>query len=160
MVVSANMLKWAMRLYPPLLFQRIWVIRFKKDFTGTTVKIKKSILNKNYNGSIFGGTIFAAVDPFYPVLFHQIFNAGKKRKLKIWSKSARINFLKPALSDLFFDIIITEMDIAYADKALKTMGKYENTFQIEVYNDQGDICASLLNEVYLRDMDFTEKSIN
>src|SRR4051812_40804109 len=103
MVVSERMLKWAMRLYPPLFFQRIWVVKFDKGFKGVQVKIKKSILNKNYNDSIFGGTIFSAADPFYPVLFHQLLSK-KGYKLRVWSNSSTIEYLKPGLSDLFFNI--------------------------------------------------------
>ncbi len=69
MVVSENVLKWALRFYPPLLFQRIWVIRFEKDFKGVSVKINKSLINNNYNNSIFGGTIFAAADPIFTPYF-------------------------------------------------------------------------------------------
>ena len=47
-----------------LLVQRIWVQGFDKGFKGVSVKVSKSILNKNFNNSIFGGTIFAAADPF------------------------------------------------------------------------------------------------
>ena len=72
MLVSEKLLKWVMRFYPPLFFQRVWVKSFAPGYRGVTVVIRKSIFNKNYNGTIFGGTSFAAVDPFYPVLFQQI----------------------------------------------------------------------------------------
>ena len=75
-------------------FQRIWVVNFSKGFTGVKVKINNSWLNRNYNRSIFGGTLFAAADPFYPVLFHQLFTK-KGYKVMAWSKSAEIQFLKP-----------------------------------------------------------------
>ena len=45
MVISENMLKWGMRFYPPLFFQRIWVKKFDKGFSGVHVKIFKSFLN-------------------------------------------------------------------------------------------------------------------
>jgi hypothetical protein len=158
MVVSENTLKWIMRLYPPLLFQRIWVREFNKDFKGVKVKIIKSIFNKNYNGSIFGGTIFAAADPFYPVLFDRILNTGD-RKLKIWSKSSQINFLKPALSSLSFQIILSDADIELAIHTLNTTGKYENSFPIDIYNNNNEVCVSLRNEVYIRDLNFTQTAI-
>ena len=67
MLVSENVLKWALRFYPPLLFQRIWVIRFTKGFRGVRVKVNRSLINNNYNNSIFGGTImglfFAGINP-------------------------------------------------------------------------------------------------
>lgn len=147
-----------MRFYPPLLFQRIWVVGFRKDFRGVDVKIFKSIFNKNYNGSIFGGTIFAAADPFYPVLFDRVLNTSD-RKLRIWSKSSKINFLKPALSSLRLSIVLSDEDIDLAKETLEAYGKYERSFLIELYDNNNEICASLINEVYIRDLNFKPKSI-
>lgn len=155
MVVSEGLLKWIMRFYPPLFFQRIWVVRFEKGFTGARVKISKSILNRNYNGSIFGGTIFTAADPFYPLLFHQLFTK-KGYRIVAWSKSAEIHFLKAGLTDLYFDIKLDTNEIAEAEHILKTAGKYVKAHPIDIYNKNGEICVSLTNEVYLRNLDFIE----
>src|SRR6478735_466710 len=148
MIVSERALKWIMCLYPPLLFQRIWVVGFDKGFRGVNVKVSKSLFNKNFNGSIFGGTIFAAADPFYPVLFDRVLNTDGN-KLKIWSKSSRIDFLKPAHSSLSFYIKLTDSDIEMALKALNTTGKYENVFPIAIYNTNNEVCAHVMNEVYI-----------
>src|ERR1700733_11508734 len=123
MLLSENVLKWALRFYPPLLLQRIWIIKFEKGFRGVNVKIVKSLLNKNYNNSIFGGTIFAAADPFFPVLFHQVF-LHKGYNVIAWSKSAEIQFIKPSLTNLYIDIHITEEEINEAEHALNATGKY------------------------------------
>jgi hypothetical protein len=155
MVVSERLLKWIMRFYPPLFFQRIWVIRFEKGFTGARVKISKSILNRNYNGSIFGGTLYTAADPFYPLLFHQLFTK-KGYRIVAWSKSAEIQFLKAGLTDLYFDIKIDNNEIAEAEQILNTGGKYVKSHAIDIYNKSGEICVSLRNEVYLRNLDFIE----
>jgi hypothetical protein len=153
MVVSERLLKWIMRFYPPLFFQRIWVVRFEKGFTGVRVRINKSVLNRNYNGSIFGGTIFTAADPFYPLLFHQLFSK-KGYRVVAWSKSAGIQFLKAGLTDLYFDIKVDNNEIAEAEHILNTVGKYVKSHPIDIYNKSGEICVSLTNEVYLRNLDF------
>lgn len=155
MAVSEGLLKWMMRFYPPLFFQRIWVVSFEKGFTGARIKINKSILNRNYNGSIFGGTIFTAADPFYPLLFHQLFTK-KGYRIVAWSKSAEIQFLKAGLTDLYFDIKIDKNEIDEAEHILNTGGKYVKTHPIDIYNKNGEICVSLRNEVYLRNLDFVE----
>ncbi|WP_315898394.1 DUF4442 domain-containing protein [Mucilaginibacter achroorhodeus] len=142
-----------MRIYPPLLFQRVWVKRFHKDFKGVEVKVFKSILNKNYNGTIFGGTIFAAADPFLPVLFDRVLQSSE-RKLRIWSKSSQINFLKPAKTTLHFSVTLTDEYINDAIQQLQLCGKYEKPFTIEILNSNNEICASLSNEVYIRDLNF------
>src|SRR4051812_27308465 len=101
MLVSAGLLKWILRFYPPLFFQRIWVVNIERDFTGLQIKISKSILNRNYNRSIFGGTIFSAADVCYPVLFHQLLS-HKGYKVAVWSRSAQINFLKKSTGKIEF----------------------------------------------------------
>jgi len=151
MLVSENILKWAMRFYPPLFFQRIWVRKFDKGFTGVEVSISKSILNSNYNRSIFGGTIFSASDPFYAVLFDQILSR-RGFKVRVWLKSASIQYLKPGRSNLHFRISLTEEDIREAETALRTVGKFVKAYPMEILTSKGEVCASVTNEVYLRNL--------
>jgi acyl-coenzyme A thioesterase PaaI-like protein len=155
MLVSEGILKWIIRFYPPLLFQRIWVIKFEKDFHGVQVKISHSFLNRNYNGSIFGGTIFSAADPFYPVLFHQLLSR-KGYKIMAWSRSAAIRFIKPGNTDLYFKIKISDADITACEHQLRTKGKYRKSYPIEIYDKNEKLCVSLISEVYVRDLNFTE----
>jgi acyl-coenzyme A thioesterase PaaI-like protein len=155
MVISENVLKWALRFYPPLLFQRIWVLRFEKDFRGVKVKVNKSLINNNYNNSIFGGTIFAAADPFYPLLFHQIL-IHKGYQVRVWLKSAQISYLKPGRTDLFFEIHIDEADIEEIEQVLNTSGKHVKAYPIEMYNKEGELCVSVSSEVYIRNLMLTE----
>lgn len=156
MNVSANTLKWALRFYPPLFFQRIWVINFAENFKSAEVKINKSLLNQNYNKTIFGGTIFSATDPFYALLFDQIFKK-KGFKTLVWLKSASIQYLKPGNSDLYFKIKISDNDIEEAEQALKTYGKFVKAFPMEIVNKYGEVCALVTNEVYLRNLHRDEK---
>ena len=151
MVVSENVLKWALRFYPPLLFQRIWVVRFEKDFLGVKVKVNKSLINNNYNNSIFGGTIFAAADPFYPLLFHQALTK-KGYKVRVWMKSAHIDYIKPGRKDLYFDISISEDDIKEIEMVLANDEKHIKAYPIEMYDKDGELCVSVMAEVYIRNL--------
>ncbi len=155
MQVSENTLKWALRCYPPLLLQRIWVVNFGKGFKSVKVLIKKSFLNRNYNNSIFGGTIFAAGDPFYPVLFMQIFTK-KGYKVIGWSKASEIRYLKPGFTDLHFEISVEEAEIKEAEQMLNEVGKYVKVHHIDIFNTKGEVCASIRNEIYIGNLDFKE----
>jgi hypothetical protein len=158
MKVSAKVLKWVLRFYPPLFFQRIWIQRFDKNFKSVEVKIFKSILNTNYNNSIFGGTIFAASDPFYAILFDQIL-AIRGFKTRVWLKSASIQYLKPGHGNLYFKIEISEIDIEEAIHVLNTIGKFVKAFPLEIYNKKGELCAIVNNEIYIRNLYKGEENI-
>src|SRR5688572_16578810 len=127
MTISENSLKWLMRLYPPLFFQRIWVRKIHKGFSGVDIKINRSLFTTNLGNSIFGGTIFSATDPFYALLFGQILQR-KGFKITVWLKSAQIQYLKPGRTDLYYTIRIDEGMIAEAEKVLKEEGKFVKAY--------------------------------
>ncbi|MGY3212352.1 DUF4442 domain-containing protein [Mucilaginibacter sp. HD30] len=158
MLISAGLLKWALRFYPPLFFQRIWVASIAENFTGLNIKISKSILNSNYNRSIFGGTIFSAADVCYPVLFHQLLS-HKGYKIAVWSRSAQIRFLKKSDDKINFTVNLSDGDIKQAEQILNEQGKYNKAYPIIVYNKNGDVCVNMMCEVYIRNLNF-KKSQN
>ncbi len=151
MQVNSKTLKWLLRFYPPLFFQGIWIVGFDKEFRWVKVKIIKTFFNINYNKTLFGGTIFSASDPFYAILFDQILTR-KGFKIRVWLKSAHIQYLKPGNSNLYFRIHIAETEVYEAEHLLKTVGKFVKTYPIEILNEKGELCALVQNEVYVRNL--------
>lgn len=146
-----------MRLYPPMLFQRIWVKRVHKDFQGVEVKINRSLFTTNLGNSIFGGTIFSATDPFYALLLGQIMQRQGFR-VTVWLKSAQISYLKPARTDLHYTIQLNSNDVSEAVSALHLHGKFVRGFPIDIFDTHRELCATALNEVYIRNLDFPRTS--
>src|ERR1044072_5616688 len=155
MRISENTLKWLMRFYPPLFFQRIWVRKIHKDFRGVEIKINRSLFTTNLGNSIFGGTIFSAADPFYALLLGQILR-HKGKKITVWLKSASIQYIKPGRTDLFYTILISDEMIREAEQALRAEGKFVKAYPVEIHDRTGTLCATAENEVYIRDLDFTD----
>jgi len=151
MLASENAVKWAMRLYPPLFFQRIWVERFHKGFRGVDVSIRKSVLNTNHDHSIFGGTIYAAADPFHPILFTHLLTL-KGYSVKAWSRSSAIRYFRPAKTSLHFSVVITDPEIIACEEQLKLNGKYRKSYQLEIFDKEDKLCAMVINEMYIRDL--------
>lgn len=149
-----------MRLFPPFLFSRISLQHFEKDFRGCLVKVNRSLLNINMNRTIFGGTIFSACDPFYAILYWQIF-ARKKIRVQTWLKSAQIRYLKPADTDLFVRFHLSEEEIAEAEAALNSdKGKFVKSYTIEMINKRGEVCVIAETEVYIRRVNSSQKELS
>lgn len=142
-----------MRLYPPLFFQRIWLQHIEDDFSSVSVKINKSFFNINYHKTIFGGTIFSAVDPFCTILLRQrVLQEGIDTVA--WLKSATVNYLKPGHGNLHFTIKLDDAEVQRVKHILQTEGKFIKSYPIELYDEDGVLCAELTNEVYLRNKAF------
>lgn len=149
MKVSENTLKWGMRLYPPLLFQRIWIQHIHSGFREASVKINRSLFTLNFGKAIFGGTIYTATDPFYAMLFGQILK-HKGYNISVWLKSASIRFLKPARTGLYYHIKITDDMIKEAEEGLTSKGIFVKTYSIEIYSLSNELYAIAKNEIYIR----------
>lgn len=147
--LSRKSIKRVLNLFPPLLFNRIAIQEISEDFMQLQVRVKYSWMNKNFHRTIFGGTIFSAVDPYFPTMYWHIFSR-KKLPMEVWLKSAEIKYKRPATSDLHLHFKLEEEDIQNAIKGLRKNGKHEVWHSVEAIDKYGTVCAEAKTLVYLR----------
>ena len=144
-------LKLSLNLFPPLFFNRIYLKEISSDYKEINVVLKKSFTNINYYKSIFGGSIFSACDPYFPIMYYHIF---KNKKLIVWVKNAEIEYLNPARSNLKLNFKISNDHIDEIKLALKKHGKHEILNEVLALDNKNQICAKAKINVYLRDPNF------
>ena len=149
---SRRFLRFILNIYPPLLFNRIVLIEISRDFSEMNVIIKKSLFNMNFYKSIFGGTIFSACDPYFPIMYYNIFKKRNK-KLVIWLKSAKINYIKPANTNLRLQFKINKNNIHKIEEDISSKGKSEIWHKIQAINKDGVPCAEADMLIYLKEND-------
>jgi len=79
-----------------------------EDLRQVTIRLPISYRNRNYVGSIFGGSMFSAVDPIPMV---QLINLLDNSYV-VWDKSAQVRFKALAREDLYADFSYTESELA------------------------------------------------
>lgn len=141
--------RWFMNLYPPNLLNRIVVSRLSKDFREVDIMIKKSILNKNLQGSIFGGTLYSAADPYPALLYWQNLNQ-QDIKTEAWLKKAEVEYHKPASTSIVLKYKITEKEIAEAMESLFKEGKFSRWHEVEGKDKYGETCISIKSLIVLK----------
>jgi acyl-coenzyme A thioesterase PaaI-like protein len=141
--------KWLMNLYPPLLINRISVKSISSDYKLVEVQVKKSLLNRNLQKTIFGGTIFSAADPFHALMYWQIFRL-KGIHCEAWLKLAEIQYLKPANSDLRLLFEITDEEIELVNAQLQEKGKAEMIHETAILNNKKETVAFVRSTISLK----------
>lgn len=141
--------KWMMNLYPPLLINRIIVKSISSDYKQVEVRVKKSLLNRNLQRTIFGGTIFSAADPFHALMYWQIFRL-KGIHCEAWLKRAEIQYLKPSNSDLKLLFEITDDEIELVNSQLEEKGKAEMVHETAILNKNKEIVAFVKSTISLK----------
>ena len=147
-VYSSKKLAFGLNLFPPLFFNKIKIESVNENFTKLKVVVRYSWMNRNIQKAIFGGTIFSAFDPYYAVMYWQIFSQ-LKAPMQVWVKKAEINYLKPAKSDLTIDFTLNDIDIRNAIEQLKVDYKYEVTHTAKAIDEEGEVCAEAKILIYI-----------
>lgn len=114
----------------------------------------------NANKTVFGGTMFAAVDPIHTLLLDQLLKRNGITNTVTWLKSAQIEYLKPARRSLLFSIVLSDTEVRETILKVSQQGKIIKTFTIEIRDKSGQLCARSLNEIYIRDLTFEYKKVN
>ncbi len=99
------------------------IIEVSKDILKVKIKLRISYKNRNYVNSIFGGSMFSAVDPIPMV---QLINLIGDDYV-VWDKSAQVFFKRPAKEHLYADFIYTPEEL----EEIKARVAQEKEIEIE-----------------------------
>ncbi|MGZ5081315.1 MAG: DUF4442 domain-containing protein, partial [Usitatibacter sp.] len=133
-------------LWPPFRGAGVRVREIAPDFRSVTVELRMRLLNRNYVGTHFGGSLFAMTDPFFMIMMMK--NLGPQ--YLVWDKSGKVRFLKPARGTVTARFRLPEERIAEARAATERGEKHEPTFVVEIVDAQGVTVADVEKTLYIR----------
>ncbi len=135
-----------MNLWPPFVGAGIHVLTIAPDFRSIAVRLRLGLLNRNYFGTHYGGSLFSMTDPFYALmLLHNL-----PRGYRVWDRAARIEFKTPGRSDVYARFVLTEAMIAEVLAATANSSKFEPTWAIDIVDTAGAVVATVEKTLYIR----------
>ena len=89
--MSPRLLRWGMNLWPPFRGAGIRVRHIADDWSEARVELRHGLLNRNFIGTPYGGSLFSMTDPFYALML--IHRLGER--YLVWDQAASIDFVAP-----------------------------------------------------------------
>lgn len=132
-------------LFPAYVGTGAWVQYIADDFREIRLKLPLSWRTRNYVGTIFGGSMYSAIDPFYMIMLLK--NLGKD--YVVWDKAANIRFKKPGRETLYAHFKVTEDDLAEIRQVLETEKKLDKIYNVELVNKEGVVHATIEKTIYV-----------
>ena len=133
-------------LWPPFRAAGIRVREIAPDFRSATVELRMRLLNRNYVGTHFGGSLFAMTDPFFMIMMMK--NLGPA--YLVWDKAGTVRFLKPARGTVTARFELAEASIAEARELTAQGAKHEPVFRVEIVDERGVTVADVEKTLYIR----------
>ena len=152
--MKSKLLRWGFNLFPAYCATGARITYVASDFREVRIRLPLSWQTRNYVGTIFGGSIYAAVDPVYMLML--IKNLGKD--YIIWDKSACINFKKAGRTTLFARFLIDENELKMIKKELAHARHVDRTYHVALTDDQGTVHATVEKVVYVREKGLVARS--
>ena len=120
-----------------------------EDWSEVRLELPLSWRTRNYVGTIFGGSLYSAVDPIYMLML--IRRLGSE--FVVWDKAASIQFKKPGRETLHARFAIGNGELAAIRSALASQRSVDRTYVVELVDGSGTVCATVEKIIYIRRRD-------
>jgi acyl-coenzyme A thioesterase PaaI-like protein len=135
-----------LNLWGPFRGAGIRVREIAPDWRRVSVELRMRMLNRNYVGTHFGGSLFAMADPFHMLMMMN--NLG--RDYIVWDKAGAVRFIKPGRGTVTADFELTESMLEEVRARTADGSKYEPTYRVDVKDSQGTVVASVEKTLHIR----------
>ncbi|TQV87917.1 DUF4442 domain-containing protein [Aliikangiella coralliicola] len=139
-------LKRLLNIYPPYLGAGVKITHISDDWKQMGVRMKLRWYNRNAVGSHFGGSLYSMVDPQIMLMLMQILGP----EYFVWDKSATIDYLQPATSEVTAEILIEDDMLALIKEETHNGEKYLPTFEVLIKDKEQNIIARVDKVLYIR----------
>jgi acyl-coenzyme A thioesterase PaaI-like protein len=100
--------------------------------------VPESWRTRNDVGTIFGGSLYAALDPVYMILLIKTLGPD----YVVWDKAATIQFRRPGRSTLRATFRLDDTELDAIREAVARDGRVERTYTVDLRDADGNVVAS------------------
>ena len=144
--LSTTLTRWGFNFFPAYRGTGARITYIASDWREVRIKLPLNWRTRNYVGTIFGGSMYAAVDPIYMIMLIKVLGP----EYVVWDKAAAIRFKRPGKSTLFAKFILTKEEVAAIKAAAGTSPSIERSYLVELVDADGTLHASVDKTVYMR----------
>jgi acyl-coenzyme A thioesterase PaaI-like protein len=134
---TTRVTRWGFNLHPTYWSTGGRITYIAHDWTEVQVRVPLSWRTRNYVGTIFGGAMYAAVDPIYMIMLIKLLGPA----YIVWDRAAAIRFRRPGRSALVARFTIAPATVAALRDELRRVPKIERVFTVELVSADGTVHA-------------------
>lgn len=139
--------KFTLNLFPAYRGTGARIKFISSDFKEVHISLGLNIFTRNYVGTVFGGSIYGALDPIYMV---QLINILGKDYI-VWDKSAEIKFIRPIKNKVYARFLITDEVLNEIKKLVKEKNRINYELSAYFVDEKGVKYAEVKKLLFISD---------
>jgi acyl-coenzyme A thioesterase PaaI-like protein len=148
-LLKPKLFRHVINLWPPYLGAGIHITHISADWRKVVVQLRMNLLNRNYMGTHFGGSLFAMTDPFYMLMLIHLLG----KSYSVWDKTASIEFIKPVSDKVTATFVIDDARLNQIRLTAADGEKHYEDFSVNVVRKNGEVVARINKSIYIRKKD-------
>jgi len=141
--------RWGFNFFPAYRGTGGRIDYISDDWREVRIRLPLNWRTRNYVGTIYGGSMYGAVDPIYMVMLIKILGPG----YIVWDKAALIRFRKPGTRTLYAQFVLTEDEVRAVRTLTAAEPSVERVYSVELKDKAGMVHAVIEKTVYIRRKD-------
>ena len=137
--------RWAWNFIPAYRGTGGRVTYISGDYTEVHVRLPLSWRTRNYVGTIYGGSMYGAVDPVYMLMLMKLLG----RDYVVWDKAASIRFRRPGRTTLRAKFVVDAAEVEAIKEALRDRKSVDRVYTVELVDDAGKVHARVEKTLYI-----------
>ncbi len=121
------------------------IVYIADDFSEVRVKLPLNWRTRNYVGTIYGGSIYASIDPIYMLMLIHILGP----EYIVWDKAAKIRFRKPGKDTLYVDFKLSQQEIDEIKLLAEDAKSVDRIYDLELKDKNGVVHAQIEKTLYI-----------
>ena len=145
--LKTKIIRWRFNLYPPYFAAGARLTYIADDWHEVHLKVPLSWRTRNYVGTIYGGSMYSALDPIYMAMVYMNLGSG----YVVWDKQATIQFKKPGRQTLYAQCLLPPGEITTIKATLRDTEttSLERVYNTDLVDRTGLVCATIQITVYV-----------
>ena len=142
----SRLVRWGFNWFPAFRRTGGRIVSLAADWREVRVKLSLSWRTRNYVGTMFGGSLYAATDGIYMVMLIKQLGPG----YVVWDKSASIRFRKPCRTTVYATFAIDERETDAIRALLAAEPKIDRQYQVDWADRDGTVYATVETTIHIR----------
>jgi hypothetical protein len=144
--LRTRIMRWGFNFFPAYRRTGARLTFIADDWCEVRIQLSLSWSTRNYVGTLFGGSMYGAVDPIYMVMFIKLLGPG----YVVWDKAAAIEFKKPGRGVLTATFRVSPGELDDLRAQLLPGLPLQRVFQVDLVDAQGEVCMRVDKTLYFR----------
>ncbi len=152
--LKSRVFRWGFNFFPAYRGTGGRVIYIAADWHEVRIKLPLNWRTRNYVGTIYGGSIYASIDPIYMLMLMNILG----KDYIVWDKAAAIRFKRPGKATLFADFNLSSEEIGEIKRLAETSRSVDRIYSVELKDKEGKVHARIEKTLYIAKKEVNDRS--